>query len=828
MHSQSKHNIKTNRDGSILIEYHPIDTGVHEVNLNYNDQQLEGTPIRCIVDSIGNGYVTAFGSGLNYGSSGKDSIFTIVGGGNDLSINIDGPSKAEITKKDIGSGATEYKFLPMSPGEYLVNIKAKGKHIHGSPFSCKVSGEGRKRCQLSLTATSDVALGDGKDIDLANAKGILKMPSGNSEACLLKKNPDGRLFIASFQPKTKGQYIIDVTQEGHGVKGSPFKLDVTDSNVSTASQVKASGAVSEGKANTWNEVFLDISNAGYGSLGVSVEGPHRSDLDCKSEKPRMYKLSYKPHEPGIYLLNIRFGDEHITGSPFMVSVGGEPSGRVRETVVKNIGEVQPVYKDTPCEFQLKIPGTDPLDMEATLTAPSGKSELCEISDLPEALYDIRFKPWEEGVHTVSLKHKGLHISGSPFQYTVGSMPAGGTHKVEIGGTGLEKGEVHQKNEFNIYTREAGPGALSVSVEGPSKAKLDVVDRGHGYTTVSYVVEKPGEYGIHVKYNDVHVPDSPTMVYVVPDSADAKKVTIHGLRDRGLEVDKPATFHLNMNGARGNLHAHLNTPSGSEEDIFIQELDRDMYAVRFVPKENGIYYVHIKLNEAHIPGSPFPMLVGQLGADPALVIAKGEGLEKGTTGKACKFIVVTTNAGHGTLNVIIQGPSRTAIICTELDEGYEFTYTPMAPGDYLINIKYCNVTIAGCPTKASVTGAGKPSEITETSGLSVETVEKKPGAVKTKRFMGDANKIMTKGNGLKKGFINRTNTFTIETKDAGQAMLTLGLMSPSGNPVEELTYKKTRPTIYTVNYRCREKGEYQMIIRWGNEDVPGSPFNITVS
>jgi len=46
----------------------------------------------------------------------------------------------------------------------------------------------------------------------------------------------------------------------------------------------------------------------------------------------------------------------LLGSPFMVSVGGEPSGRVRETVVKNIGEVQPVYKDTPCEFQLKIPG----------------------------------------------------------------------------------------------------------------------------------------------------------------------------------------------------------------------------------------------------------------------------------------------------------------------------------------------------------------------------------------------------------------------------------------------------------------------------------------
>ena len=54
-------------------------------------------------------------------------------------------------------------------------------------------------------------------------------------------------------------------------------------------------------------------------------------------------------------------------------------------------------------------------MEATLTAPSGKSELCEIRDQPGSLYDIKFVPWEEGVHTVSLKYKGLHISGNPFE-----------------------------------------------------------------------------------------------------------------------------------------------------------------------------------------------------------------------------------------------------------------------------------------------------------------------------------------------------------------------------------------------------------------------------
>ena len=39
----------------------------------------------------------------------------------------------------------------------------------------------------------------------------------------------------------------------------------------------------------------------------------------------------------------------------------------------------------------------------------------------------------------------------------------------------------------------------------------------------------------VKYNDEHVPKSPKMVHVDPQCEAAKRVTIHGLRDRGLEV-----------------------------------------------------------------------------------------------------------------------------------------------------------------------------------------------------------------------------------------------------------------------------------------------------
>jgi hypothetical protein len=63
----------------------------------------------------------------------------------------------------------------------------------------------------------------------------------------------------------------------------------------------------------------------------------------------------------------------------------------------------------------------------------------------------------------------------------------------------------------------------------------------------------GDYGIHVKFNDEHVPDSPTTVHVVPVSADAKKITIAGLRDRGLEVSKYLVqVHLRWNDNRPKI------------------------------------------------------------------------------------------------------------------------------------------------------------------------------------------------------------------------------------------------------------------------------------
>jgi hypothetical protein len=59
----------------------------------------------------------------------------------------------------------------------------------------------------------------------------------------------------------------------------------------------------------------------------------------------------------------------------------------------------------------KFIGTNRYDMEASVTSPSGATERCEIQDLGTSHYSIKFVPKEMGIHTVSVKHRGMHIPG---------------------------------------------------------------------------------------------------------------------------------------------------------------------------------------------------------------------------------------------------------------------------------------------------------------------------------------------------------------------------------------------------------------------------------
>lgn len=59
---------------------------------------------------------------------------------------------------------------------------------------------------------------------------------------------------------------------------------------------------------------------------------------------------------------------------------------------------------------------------------------------------------------------------------------------------------------------------------------------------------------------------------------------------------------------------------------------------------------------------------------------------------------------------------------------------------------------------------------------------------------------------------------------GNNMLFVGIYGPKG-PCEEVFIKHTGRNTYQVNYLVRERGEFILIVKWGDDHIPGSPFKV---
>jgi len=713
--------IEDNGNGSVGVFYQPTEVGPHSLDVRNNGEHVQGSPFKFYASPNDEGKVYAYGPGLSHGVCGDSSNFVIStkgAGAGGLALAVEGPSKADINCIDNKDGTVNVSYLPTAPGEYKISARFAGEHIEGSPFTCKVTGEGKKRNAISVGSASEVSLPQNiSDYDLRSLNAYIVSPSGSEEPCFLKKLPKGNTGI-SFTPREVGEHLVSVKRSGKHITNSPFKIMVNPDDVGDASRVKISGpALKEGATHEDNMFTVDTKSAGYGGLSLSVEGPSKAEIKCKDNEDGTLDVSYKPSEPGLYIVNLKFADQHAPGSPFAVAVSGQGTERQTEKI-NRMREAVPVTEvGSQCRLTFKMPGIKSTDLKASVTSPAEKVENAKVVELEDGLYAVNFVPYELGVHTVSVMYRDVDIPGSPFQFTVGPLQDGGAHRVHAGGPGLERGVQGQPSDFNVWTREAGHGSLAIAVEGPSKAEVEFKDRKDGSCHVSYVVEEPGEYSVGIRFNDQHIPGSPYKVYILPSADDAERVRMSNVPDSNVTLDIPTTMLLNMNGAEGDVECKIVAPSGREDDCFITPLGEGEHTVRFVPKEEGVHYLHARLNGIHIPGSPFKLEVqgnnnnNNLSDDPSSVAVRGLGIDRGTTGKASKFVIDTSGVGAGTLSITVDGPSKVDLSCNEVDDGYEVTYTPMAPGKYYVTVKYNGKNVRGSPFSVMINGDNLTSSTT---------------------------------------------------------------------------------------------------------------------
>ncbi|CAM4851624.1 unnamed protein product, partial [Rotaria magnacalcarata] len=91
---------------------------------------------------------------------------------------------------------------------------------------------------------------------------------------------------------------------------------------------------------------------------------------------------------------------------------------------------------------------------------------------------------------------------------------------------------------------------------------------------------------------------------------------------------------------------------------------------------------------------------------------------------------------------------------------------------------------------------------------------------------DASRVRAHGDGLLRAFRNEKATFTIDTRNGGNAMLMVGVLGPK-SPCTDVLVKHIGNNLYNVQYTVQEKGEHMLVVKWGDQHIPGSPWHIEV-
>lgn len=404
---------------------------------------------------------------------------------------------------------------------------------------------------------------------------------------------------------------------------------------------------------------------------------------------------------------------------------------------------------------------DPHKLQCSILDPRGNllpSQLVPVGG-DSGIMRIMYTPFEAGRHTIELLYDKAHVPGSPFAVHVksGCDPS----RCKAYGPGLQSGQTGEPCRFVVETRGAGNGGLSMSVEGPSEAKMTCKDNRDGSCNVEFLPTEPGEYDITIRFADKHIPGSPFRS-LVGETARPGRVRVYG---PGIETGTireaiPTVFFIDCGEAGpGKVAVKLSNSAGKLVDSGrVEDKGNGLYAVHFVPPATGpandrpVLTANVMFADEEVPFSPFVMRVlPQAEADK--VRLGGELLPNGVLGKKkietpaslpARFVVDTSQAGQANTSVTIRDPKGRALQSRleKLDEGtYAVSFVPHDVGDYTVGVKFGDEDVAGSPfavranaigeaKRCKLVGGGAPKEqpFGKQSRFAVNATEAGEGAV----------------------------------------------------------------------------------------------------
>ena len=347
--------------------------------------------------------------------------------------------------------------------------------------------------------------------------------------------------------------------------------------------------------------------------------------------------------------------------------------------------------------------------------------------------------------------------------------------------------------------------MEFQVKGPTGSKpVKIEDLGNGQFSASYLPSMAGEYTVSLKVKGEPVPGSPFTVNVQYASFTDQCIA-EGPGLISAVTGQPATFKVFFK--EDAIAARLNVQvlgASKAEPIEVEEIpDDNGFNVFYHPRAPGDYSVRVLWGDAHVKGSPFNVpITGENINDPKRVHVHGSGLNRGEVNEWLKFFVTPgIAAGPGPLKMQMSGPNKPQMVVDDpTDEGFPCTFKVTFPGEYLLYIFWGEEEIPDSPFTVNITG--------------------EPPAV-------DATKCVASGSGISTGTVGERAIVNVKVNEgAGPGPLAVQVSGP--HPPQPIELANKEDNIMEVSYNPVAPGEYQVFITWGEQNIPGSPFQVTVS
>lgn len=261
---------------------------------------------------------------------------TVDAGPGELVCTVDG-SEINVEKLNEGKFKVHIPADGLAAGEHNFDLLWSGMSIGQCPMKAfvtsqqaadKVSltGRGLASAQLgevahfTIDASQVVPIGGRPEVTLTYQDGF------SIQVNLNQPRVEEPIWFATYTPPKSSQGPLSLTVKWGGrlIKGCPFSIAIGSSI--DATKVKCSGeGLRHGVVGQQIKSWIDTRRAGPGELTAHCTGPRKvAYCELYDHGDATFTLNIKPQEPGRHSLTIKYGGQHVPGSPFSLRVVGAP------------------------------------------------------------------------------------------------------------------------------------------------------------------------------------------------------------------------------------------------------------------------------------------------------------------------------------------------------------------------------------------------------------------------------------------------------------------------------------------------------------------------